>query len=202
MNNVPVTPSAKWFILPAVILVAGVAAFVLLLFAGLMGLTDGLTQVVVPGEAEITLSEPGTYTIFHEYRSVVGGKVYSTTSGISGLQCKIVSKKTGAERPLSQSSASMTYELGSRCGASVLECEITTPGVYEFSAQYSEGQSGPDVVLAIGRGFMKKLMLTIFGGLGSLFGSFIAAVLVTVLIAVKRQKTKKRQAEFMADSAA
>ncbi len=195
MNNVPVKPSAKWFALPVLIIVIGAATFAFLLVSGLTGLTTGLTQVVVPGKADITLSEPGTYTIFHEYESAVGGKIYSTAGDISGLECKIVSKKTGTEIPLSQGSMSMTYDLGSRCGRSILECEVAAPGIYELSAQYPEGQSGPDVVLAIGRDFKSKLMVTILGGIGSIFGSFIAAGIITVLIVLKRQKTTKRLAE-------
>lgn len=35
-------------------------------------------QVVVPGSSNITLSQPGKYTIFYEYRSVVGNRIYST----------------------------------------------------------------------------------------------------------------------------
>ncbi len=38
-------------------------------------------------------------------------------------------------------------------------------------------------------------MVTILGGIGSIFGSFIAAGIITVLIVLKRQKTTKRLAE-------
>jgi hypothetical protein len=39
-------------------------------------------QVVVPDSSNITLSQPGKYTIFYEYRSVVGNRIYSTGEGI------------------------------------------------------------------------------------------------------------------------
>lgn len=36
------------------------------------GLTDSLTQVVVPGQETLKLAEPGDYTIFYEPESIVG----------------------------------------------------------------------------------------------------------------------------------
>lgn len=198
MNEQDVRPSAWWFALPVVVAATGLATFAFLLVNGLTGLTDGFTQVVVPGRAEVTLAEPGTYAVFYEYRSVVGNRVYSTQAQMPGLQCRLVSKATGVEIPLSPSSMSMTYELGGRCGAAVFECEITAPGVHEFSAGYPEGESGPDVVLVIGRGFVKKLLFTIFGGIGTFFGSFIAAGLITLLIFLKRRKAKAQATDLVA----
>ena len=192
MNGHAIRPSAWWFALPAAVLVIGAVAFALVLVDGLMGITDGFTQVVVPGQAEVTLDEPGTYTIFHEYHSVVDGKVYSTAGDISGLRCRLVSKQTGAEVPLSSMSASMTYELGSRSGRAILECEIDQPGVYVLSAEYAEGQAGPEVVLALCRGFMKTLLFTIFGGLGIAFGSLAVAATIAIVVFVKRRKAKAR----------
>jgi hypothetical protein len=85
-----------------------------------------------------------------------------------------------------------TYSFGARKGVSVLQFNIDQPGIYEFSASYPRGQEGPEVVLAMGRGFMKKLMGTIFGGLALFFGSGAIAVAITVVTLLKRQKAKKQ----------
>ena len=56
-------------------------------------------QVVVPDSSNITLSQPGKYTIFYEYRSVVGNRIYSTGEGIPG-PVNLISTDTGDEIPL------------------------------------------------------------------------------------------------------
>ena len=88
MPRTKVTPSRWYYVLAGVVLAAGLAGFSLLLFNGLSSLTGGLSQMVVPGQHELVLSETGGYTVFHEYQSVVGNKVYSMAQGgLPGLQC-------------------------------------------------------------------------------------------------------------------
>ncbi|RKE69739.1 hypothetical protein DFP91_4179 [Pseudorhodoplanes sinuspersici] len=63
--------------------VAGFAAMGVFLSKALSGLGDGLRQIVVPGGAELRL-EPGRYTIFHETRSTVDGKLSRVSGEASG----------------------------------------------------------------------------------------------------------------------
>ena len=144
-----------------------------------------------PGKADITLSEAGKYTIFHEYQSVVGNKVYKTEE-ISGLQCALTSQETGAEIALSSPSGSSTYTLGGRAGRSLWAFSIDKPGNYQISAWYPEDQEGQEVVLAIGSGFTGKIVGTVFSSLAILFGSIAIAVVITVVTAIKREKAIKR----------
>jgi hypothetical protein len=58
------------------------------------------TQAVVPGSSDITLQQTGKYTIFYEYRAMVGNRIYSTGEDIPGIIVNIVSKDTGDEIPL------------------------------------------------------------------------------------------------------
>ncbi|MDP6542811.1 MAG: hypothetical protein QGH60_02405 [Phycisphaerae bacterium] len=91
MSETEVKPSGWYYVLAGLVLAGGIAGFALFLFSGLTDLSGGLTQMVVPGEHELTLSEAGDYTVFHEYRSVVGSKVYSTgQGGISGFNAASV----------------------------------------------------------------------------------------------------------------
>jgi hypothetical protein len=73
-----------------------------------------------------------------------------------------------------------------------LEFTIEKPGLYELSAWYPEGQEGPEVVLAIGRGFTGKLMRTVLGGLAILFGSLIVGVTIAVKTFLKRRKAERQ----------
>lgn len=57
--------------------IIGFIIFVVFLFKQIKEQTPKI-QVVVPGMHEIELGEPGQYTIFYEYRSVIDNKIYMT----------------------------------------------------------------------------------------------------------------------------
>ncbi len=154
-------------------------------------ITGGLpqTQVVVPGTHEIYLTKPGKYTVFYEYRSVIDNKIYATGESFSGMSTMLKSKESSREVVLSRPSKSGTYEAGGRAGAAVLEFEIEEPGTYIFAAEYPGGVSGPEVVFAIGQ---FKLLGTILGGLGILFGSFIIGGFIIARAFLKRWKAGKQ----------
>ena len=192
MSNQNMKPSRWYYGLAIVIFIIGVSLFTLFLFNSLIGLTEALTQVVVPVNSDILLPETGKYTIFYEYQSVVGDKLYFTGEKLSGLQCTLTSKVTGYRIALSRPLTRSTYSLGGRKGVSVLEFNIDQPGIYEFSASYPGGHEGPEVVLAMGQGFLKNLMGTIFSGLAIFFGSGAIAIAIIVVTLLKRQKAKKQ----------
>ena len=194
-----VKPSRWGYGLAALVLVAGGALFTAYLVRNLTGLTDKLTQIVVPGKQDITLAAPGTYTIFHEYRSVVGDKVYATRTDVPGLRCRVTSKETGSTVKVVPCSHSSSYSLGGRSAVSVLSFCIDTPGAYEFSARYEEGHKGPETVLAVGRGFLKSLLLTIFASIALLLGTTAMAVLIAVLVFVKRHNARRRTEAWAQD---
>jgi len=190
MNNQNVKPNRWYYGLAVFVFVIGCFLFGLFLFKRLNELMDSLTRVVVPGKAEIALSEPGTYTVFYEYQSVVGNRVYSTGEALSGLECEIVSKDTGSQIPVSRSSTDLEYSFGSRKGVSVLEFTIEKSGVYEFSGWYPEGRS--EIVLAIGYGLIGKIVRTIVGGLAIFLGSAAIGVVIALRVFFKRQEAERQ----------
>lgn len=192
MNDQEISPSRWYYGLAALVFIGGAVSFGLILIRNISGMGDKLKQVVVPGKVDITLSEPGNYTIFHEHRSVVGQKVYSTEEGLSGLECALVSKATGSKINLARSSVNSRYSLGSRSGVSVFDFRIDQPGSYEFSAGYAEGRDGPEVVLAIGQGFVGNILATILGSIAVLFGSILVAAAMALITYIKREKAEKR----------
>ena len=192
MSNQNIKPSRWYYGLAIVVFIIGGSLFTLFLFNSLSGLTGALTQVVVPVKSDITFPETGKYTIFYEYQSVVGNRLYFTGENLSGLQCTLTSKVTGYRIALSRPLTRSTYSLGGRKGVSVLEFNIDQPGIYEFSASYPGGHDGPEVVLAMGQGFLKNLMGTIFSGLAIFFGSGAIAIAIIVATFLKRQKAKKQ----------
>jgi len=188
-------PGRGPYVVAGLILVVGIASFVFFLLSRLNGLTDELIQVVVPGEQDLTLSEPGNYTIFHEHRSVVGNRVYSSGAPLSGLLCSLTSNATGEPIALTPVSSSSHYDVGGRSGNSVFEFQIVEPGSYHFSARYPGGEQGPATVLAVGHGFMKKILMTVFPAIGIMFGTMALSAGIIVATFLKRRRAKLPQGQ-------
>ncbi len=190
MNNHP--PSRAYYGVAGVVLAAGVALFVVVLLKGIRSIPSKVQQVAAPGTAELTLSRPGDYTIFYEYQSVLGNRVYSTGQGVPGLECTLVSKSTQSPVALTHAAVNSNYSFGGRSGKSVFDFHIEQPGVYEFTSSYPQGEQGEEVVLAVGQGVVTGILSTVFGGLAILFGTIGLTIAIIVITAVKRHNAAKR----------
>jgi hypothetical protein len=192
MSAQEIRPGRWLYGLAALIFVAGWALFVVILWKSLSGIGEGLHQVVVPGTVELNLAKPGSYTIFHEYESVVGNRIYSSSRGVPGLECTLRSKATGARVELSRSLSNSTYSMPSRSGVSLLDFRIEHPGIYVLSASYPEGQEGGEVVLAVGQGFGLRMVTGILGSLAVVFGCIGLSIALAAYTGVKRYQAGKR----------
>lgn len=185
-----ITPSRTYYALPIAVFILGMAIFGIFLVGSLNGLGNDLPQYVVPGSHKIELTETGTYTVFYEYKSVVGDEIYSSPPNLPGLRVHLVSP-VGDKVPLHPPSANGTYSLGGRSGFAALELEVQRPGLYQLSAGYESGVQEPRVVLAIGYDFMSTLFRTIIISFVIAFLSFAIAVTITIAIWRKRRKAKE-----------
>jgi len=196
MNGNPqVKPSAWFYLLGALAILAGISVFVYTLLHGIFHITDNLTQIVVPGEKDLSLLPNLTYTVFLEEQSVVDGRIYSTKEGLGDLTCKLASLSSGKNINLRRARRSTTYNVGQRSGHSVLEFVTQEAGVYHFACDYEEGKQGPQVVLAVGAGVAEGIFATIGRSFAAIFGGGIlgAAILVTVFILREHAKRKLNQ---------
>jgi hypothetical protein len=155
-------------------------------------------QVVVPSSSNITLSQPGKYTIFYEYHSVVGNRIYSTGEEIPGLQVNLISTDTRDDIPLSSASVNRTYTVGGRSGIGLLDFTIDQAGIYELSASYPPvqgqqeggGEQNQEIVLAvIHSSAIDKLFGTI---MAIVFIPFVVGIVIIVITFIKRRKTRTR----------
>jgi hypothetical protein len=193
MDTPALKPSRGYYVLAAIVFVSGWGLLAILLFVGLSGLGSKLQRVVAPGQSDLALNAPGDYTIYYEHRSVVGNRVYSTDENLSGLECELVSKATGARIPISASSTNSTYSIGSYEGKSLLEFHVEQPGTYQLTTVYA-AREGPEVVLAVGQGIFTKIVLAVFGGVASLFACLALATAIAVVTFIKRTKARKQLA--------
>jgi len=191
-----------------IVLIGGPAVASAILFSTIFSSIDSMAaeipsiQVVVPGSSDITLTQSGKYTVFYEYQSMVGNRIYSTGEDIPDIQVNLVSNDTGAEIPLSSASVTSTYTIGSRSGIGLFDFVIDQPGAYELSASYpavlgQQQEQGPEIVLAIIHGsavekLFGSIMGTVAGALAIVFIPFVAGVAIIIITFIKRRKARAR----------
>jgi hypothetical protein len=172
----------------------GVGLFGYALWRGLSHVTDGLVQVVVPGDAELSLKHEQLYTVFLESQSVVNGKIYSTNGSVNGLECRVKSAASEAPIPIRRSVMSTTYELDGRSGHSVLEFRVPSDGSYGFSCSYGNTGYGPETVVAVGSGVTGRIIWTVFAGLLAMFGGCGSGLIIFGATFVLRKDARARLA--------
>ena len=69
------SPADALLLVAALFEVLGIGVFLYALIHGIFHITDSLTQVIVPGNAELPLKKRLTYTVFLQEESVVNGKI-------------------------------------------------------------------------------------------------------------------------------
>ena len=183
----PIQPSAWYYWLAPLLLVAGISFSVHEFLYGMPRLSDALTQVVVPGHATLTLKHGKVYTVYYEVHGVVNGKTYNTNAVVSGLQCQARSMDGGntiALRP--PPNGPTNYSVGNRSGSSLLEFSVAQDGPYDFSCAYEEHVHGRDVVLAVGYGVGFRIVKTVFLVFFGIIGGAALAVLSFFWVYIRR----------------
>ena len=158
---------------------------------------DNLTQVVVPGTAEIEFDEPGAYAVYYERESVVDGVRYTGSRQPPALECGLSGRRTGARVaavPDFVETNTYSTRLNERVGLQLMSITIDEPDAYTFACQYADGASRPNVVVAVGPSFMweffnigARVGLSLLAGLGVLLASMVLAVVIAIVVAVRRR---------------
>lgn len=146
-------------------------------------MADSSEQVLVPCERDLTFSEAGRYTVFYEFRTVVGERSYSSGQSLPCLNCSLVQMESGRNISLCLPLIPSEYLVGCRHGVSMLTFRIEKPGVYHLSAHYPEGEDGPQIVLAVGRAGRGQV---------AALGLFALSALSAAVIFLKRWRSRER----------
>ncbi len=181
-------PGRVWYWAAGGIGAMALVAFVAILFNGIASMGDALLQMLGPGQIEISLDEPGTYTVFHEHESIFEGQYYSSPEIVSGLTVRVRYKDSGETIKVAAPNVNSNYAVSGRSGVGIFEFDIVEPGRYRITAAYANGQATPPVMLAIGHDFMGGLMATIFGAIGVMMVGAGLVISIAVITFVKREK--------------
>ncbi len=179
------------YVLALVVALAAFAAMAWLITTKLNEMAERHIQVVVPTDVEITLDEPGTYTIFNETNVVIGGRLYGASS-ISGLTVSVSSPRRTPVAVRTPTTTS-TYNVNAREGRSVFEFTIEEPGIYRFVAGYPDGRKEPVAVLAVTRGFVGALLTMIFGALAIVVAGIALAAFIAMRTLARRRGDRRPQ---------
>lgn len=184
-------PGVGGYLLAVFVVLLGVAGAAGILVTSFESWDEGVERVMVPGENRFELAEPGSYTIYHEYRSEWEGAVFSNPEGVSGLTCVLRSPSgdpVEMERPI----GTQTYSLGAHSGQAILTFEAEEAGTYTMEARYPEiAGSKPRAILAIGNGIVGKILFAVFGAVGIGLATFVVATIIFVITLVRRMKVRK-----------
>ncbi|HVF52384.1 MAG TPA: hypothetical protein VNC78_02130 [Actinomycetota bacterium] len=188
-----VRPGAWWYLLAVAILLVGGGLSAMSIYNGVTGLGKGLARVVVPGSGNVTLEEPGTYIVFHEYISNHEGRSFNTQSARAlPLNLEMRDRSTGEPVSITASAGNFTYSLSGKAGESIAQFSITEPGEFDFFAAYADAE-GPELVLAIGHDIVKS-GARIGIGVAGIVGSGFVAMVLFIIIAVMRSRSKRKMA--------
>lgn len=179
-------PSKKLYGLAAIILIIGNIFLLMALYFSFID-ENREFRFTLPGQTELESLEKGKYTIFYEYKSVIDGRVYSTTQNLSGLMISVQEKNTGEEIPL-ESKSTATYSINGREAVSVLTFNIENPGDYILTGWY-EGTEAEEVVFTVQEGFVKTIVFSIIGVLVAFF-STLSSIILFILVFLKRRKNR------------
>ena len=176
------------YVLCVLIILLGVISAAGVLIYSFQTWDRGVSRVLIPGEHELELTETGSYTIFHEYRSQHNGSVFSNSEGVPGLVC-VVRDPQGQSLPIDTPLGTQTYSLGSYSGQAIFTFEADSPGTYVLDAHYPEIASDkPQAMLSIGDNIVSTILFAVFGSLGVGIGSFAVATIVFVITLIRRMK--------------
>jgi hypothetical protein len=184
---------SRWFYLIALALIAaGAAGGSRAILGAIKTIQGNLTRAIFPGEVTVSFAKPGDYAIYYEPHSEFEGRVFDTSRGVPGLSFTVTDSETGETLPVHAPGINETYEINGRTGRRVLEFYVAKPGSYKVAARYDDSEQHEEAVFAVGNAQIGRFVLLIFVGIFCIFVFGGAALLVIVLIEVRRSSSKRK----------
>jgi hypothetical protein len=156
---------------------------------------EGQHRLSVPGSKEIKLTRTGAYGIYYEYN------LMSTSVDPPPLppeiDCSLTSKSTGAKMEAAPDYVETNRYWSKdrdRTGVLVMSITVDEPDSYTFACHYKDGSREPEIVIALGPNYFWEFLriagrtaVSTIAGLSVLFGTGTLALIVAIVIAIKRR---------------
>ena len=194
-----VRPSGWWFVVAAAIAVGGIVAGLLMIVDGVNTVLDAVTdfdRTDVPGTVQVTIDEPGGYSIYHEFAGAGDpdtGDLPFVDPPVPPPEVTVVGP-AGEDVEVSGYDTLVTYAQGNLEGRGLYTFDADEAGVYEVSADGAPGSG-----IAVGRGMGDigaEAVFSVFGGF--LGGTIVAAVgviigaVLAIAVGVARSRSRQR----------
>ena len=185
MSAQPIRPARLWYWVAGAAVVAAVIWLALGLFLGFRSLSrqvEGFQRVPIPGQAAVSLAEPGGYTVYFEGLGASDEQVPIPPYRL------LLTTGTGEEVPVRPEGGSATYGFGGHSGRAVATFSIEEPG--RFLLQ-TEGESqGGEANLAVGRSVGPAILRTVTQPIVGALVLSLAGAVVGVVVAVRRNRAR------------
>ena len=142
-------PGKGYYVLGGAFIGGGIVCFAAVLVLGLMSSNRTDIRVLVPGVETIELSEPGEYTIFHEYESAYLGNRSLADKRLPKMSISLVHEGTAKEIVPYPINGNLTYTARGRKGASAFRFRADEAGFLRLRTEFSEPDAVGTRVLAI-----------------------------------------------------
>jgi hypothetical protein len=183
-----VRPSGWWFAVAGLAAVIGLVAGVTVIARGATRYADrveAFERASMPVILEVEISEPGGYSIYHEYPG------YSSFDGRAEPDVE-VTDPSGDDVLLRSYDSDVTYDVSGHQGVGVYTFHADEPGTYEFDATMPfAGRSGD--LIAVGPGVGEDLALSIVAGIGLIGVGVVGAIVIAIVVGVMRGRSRRAQ---------
>ncbi len=186
-----------------VMILVGIVLGIVLVVVGAKSLISGfddLQRVPIQGGGVVRIEESGTQTIYAERPSTQGGSSFSTNtfSGFGPDVAVQVVGPDGVEVNVSTGGSSETYTYDGREGVSIGSFFASSAGEYRIVTRGEDSGTGRYTTIAVGHGLELSGIGAILGGV---FGGglvVLIGIIVVIVFAVRRSRSKKRIAQAAA----
>jgi hypothetical protein len=151
-------------------------------------------HLTVPGSREVKLTRIGAYGIYYEY-NLVSSAVGHRSENPPQIECTLKSTSTGtiiqAVPDYVESNTYWSKEKGG-IGVLVMSLALDEPGRYDFSCQYKDGRTEPEITVALGPNYVweffriaGKIALSTLLELTTCCGSALIGLAIIIVVAIK-----------------
>ena len=182
------------------LIVGGIVLGIALVVGGAKSLLSGfddLQRVPISTGGVVRIEDTGTQTIYAERITSSGGTSFSTnTYGVYTPNIALrVTGPDGGEVTVDTGGSTETYTYDGRDGVSIGSFQASTPGEYRIETRAEDGGFQPYSTLAVGSALQ-------WGGIGAILGGVfggglvvLVGIILVIVFAVRRSRSKKRIAQ-------